>query len=386
MERLDYDFNSLEDAVGFVKQNPTIQNLESLKNELNRFWKDKFCKELLFTVNTDKLFFGINIIPFIDDDIVKNILTTNEITPINNYSLEIDSRLFDLRLSTRELLAVLLFEISGVVHSGSVDAIRLCLDTYCASTGVNLPSLTFESRRIIKFGLTQSIRKFNDIFDITDENYISPEFIVRCGYNIELENAVRKIVRTEGVIRIVENKFIALQWCIRMYAEMKYRRLNSIRAINNLIEFTGSELEKRELINLKKSLIDKDIVYEQLHYNESFIDKILDKMSEGYRSFKRDGMKSVEDDLYEYSMRIETLDDADEALQILRSINLRISMIDDYILEQGKHINEDERNRWMDLKSKYLSLRLKLTSTKTYKDKYYGLFVKTPVVSSRYEL
>lgn len=384
MERLDYDFSSLDDAVGFVKQNPSPSNLDNLKRELNKFFGDRICRELLYA-NNDKIFFGINVTPDIDTDVAKVILTTDEIITINSYYLEIDSKLCDLNLTTRELTAVLLYEISGVVRSGAVNAIRIAIDTYCADTCKTLPALNYDSRRILLFGIKQSIRKFNDIFDITNEEYIADEFMCRCGYNIEIENAVRRIVRNVGTIRVVENKFIALQWCIRMYQELQYRRLNSIRSINNLLEFTGSELEKRELTNLKSYLINKDMIYEQIHINESFLDKILDKMSSAYRSFKRDGMKSVEDDLYEYSMRIDTIDDADEALMILRQINLRIAMIDDYILEQGKHINDDERNRWMDLKSKYFVLRDKLTSKKTYKDKYYGLFVKTPVVSSRYE-
>jgi hypothetical protein len=144
-------------------------------------------------------------------------------------------------------------------------------------------------------------------------------------------------------------------------------------------------LDKRELHQLKNALSNKDIVYEGLMVNESFADKILDAASGAYKAFKYKGMRGLEDDLYEFNMRVENVDDEDESLQILRAINLRIAMIDDYILEMNKQLNDAEKDRWFGLKSKFIALRDKLANKKTYKDKYYGLFVKTPVVNSRYD-
>lgn len=390
LQKLDYDFTGFEEAVAAVKQNPNCANLDALRIELNNFWSDKECKDVLYSDNLDKMFFGTCVIPVVDDNMVKTILSTDDKIVPNAYYLEIDSKLIDIGVTTRELAAIILHQVGGVVNNGQgIDAIRQCMDTYYPDSGKDLPSLNYNSRVIIGFGVTQALRKWNDIFDVKDENYIADEFVVRCGYGPDLESAVKRILRNTGtIIRQVDNKFIVLQWAIRVYTELKYRRLNVIRSLGQLVRFTGSQLEIREILKLRNMLKDKDLVFEMyqgIHVNESFIDKLLDKMSEAYRTFKYKGMKGFEDDLYEYSMRIDNVDDQDEALMILRQMNLRISVIDDYIIEEGKKISDDERNRWLALKSKYIVLRDKLTTKTTYKDKYLGLFVKTPVVNSRYE-
>ena len=95
-------------------------------------------------------------------------------------------------------------------------------------------------------------------------------------------------------------------------------------------------------------------------------------------------MRSLEDDLYEYSLRVKNVDEQDEALMILRQLNLKISMIDDYIVTE--HLTESERERWENLMRKYQMVRDELSKKATYSEKYYGLFVQTPVIKSRYEV
>ena len=54
------------------------------------------------------------------------------------------------------------------------------------------------------------------------------------------------------------------------------------------------------------------------------------------------------------------------------------------------YLNEDldskERERWNHVRKRYMELRDTLSKKTTYDDKYYGLFVKTPVIKSRYEI
>ena len=98
---------------------------------------------------------------------------------------------------------------------------------------------------------------------------------------------------------------------------------------------------------------------------------------------KQKGIRGIEDDLYEYTLRVKSVDERDEALIILRDINSRLAILDDYLTD--KNLSDTERDRWLDVRKKYLMLREDLSKKTTYDDKYYGLFVKTPVVKSRYE-
>ena len=63
MKQIDYDFSSFAMAFDEMKNKmPTPNNLLVIKEELNRFFRDSKCKEVLYTTNTDKMFFGIKII------------------------------------------------------------------------------------------------------------------------------------------------------------------------------------------------------------------------------------------------------------------------------------------------------------------------------------
>ena len=59
---LGFDFTDLTDIILKMKEYPDDIDallLSQLKDEINSFFKDSKCKELVFTQNTDKMFFGI---------------------------------------------------------------------------------------------------------------------------------------------------------------------------------------------------------------------------------------------------------------------------------------------------------------------------------------
>ena len=84
-------------------------------------------------------------------------------------------------------------------------------------------------------------------------------------------------------------------------------------------------------------------------------------------------MKSLEDDLFEYSMRVKNIDDENSAILLMRQINNRIGMIDDYLTEE--ELSEQERKRWEKLYDKYDKLREEMITKPIYSRKMYGLFV-----------
>jgi len=88
--------------------------------------------------------------------------------------------------------------------------------------------------------------------------------------------------------------------------------------------------------------------------------------------------------IYELQLRIKNVDVEEEALAILRQINMRLAMIDDYVTTEK--LSGSELERWWNLKNKYLLLREELSKKTTYNSKYYGLFIQVPTVKSRFEL
>ena len=111
------------------------RSIRSLKEELNRFFKDCNCKSLIVTQNTDKFFFGAMVIPAIRGEAIPDILFNDNPIRIVDYNIELDSKLFDpiLNITNRELVAIILHEIGHVVNTSEpIEDIRHILDEYCA--------------------------------------------------------------------------------------------------------------------------------------------------------------------------------------------------------------------------------------------------------------
>ena len=386
IQRINYNFDDLSTYMAKVKQNPNSHNLNNLKDELNKFFKDSTCKEIIYTLNTDKMFFGMSVLPVIDSNMVAKSITSDEKIRIIGYYLEFDSKLFDL-LTTRELVAVLLHEVGHMVNdSRPMQIVSDGLNLQLARKNEIITRLSdVEFKELMVFAYSNSLQKLYSIFESRDEEVIADEFSVACGFGDELENAIKKIVRNTGTLnKGVNSKLAIIQWSLRVYRDLALRRLVAIKTLKKIYSMSPSELEKRTIRNVVRTL--EEPTKAKALAEGSFIDRMLDKTSSAYRSFKYRGMRSLEDDLYEYSLRIENVETEEDALIILRGVNLRMSMIDDYILEQGKNISDSEKERWFKLKNKYQILRDKLGAKKIYKDKYYSLFVNTPVVHSRYEV
>ena len=131
MPKNNYDLDNLEACIGKVRSNPTNSNVYAIKNELNRFIPEAKCIDIIYTKNTDKLFFGIKVLAILDQDQVSDVLLTNEIVKIKNYYVEIDSKIFDMGFTTKELTAMLLHEIGHIVIGGNnIAGLRKAIDAY----------------------------------------------------------------------------------------------------------------------------------------------------------------------------------------------------------------------------------------------------------------
>jgi hypothetical protein len=382
VDTIRYDFSTLEHIMFNLKYNPSSSELRKLKDELNKFFKDSTCKEVIYTDNIDKLFFGMTIIPAIDSSEAMKIITSDDRVRVKAYYLELDSKLFTIGLTSEELVAVLLHEVGHIVNNTEpVEDVRKAIDIYLDKNNTSIKlSDAAQYKDILAFAVKDSIRKFSSLFEMDDDEIIADEFVVRCGYAKYLESAYKRILRNSGKLnRDVNNKLIVLQWTLRLYTDVKFKRIRAIRLLQNAKKITASALVNRELNIMIRALnqIDDDILVQ-----ESL--DIFKQASKMYKDFKYRGMRSLEDDLYELQLRIKNVDVEEEALAILRQINMRLAMIDDYVTTEK--LSGSELERWWNLKNKYLLLREELSKKTIYNSKYYGLFVQVPTVKSRFEL
>ena len=367
---IDYDFTDIENALFEIKQSPNSANLNELNREINAFFKDSKCKQVLYTRNTDKMFFGMSVMPVIKADKVYDIIQEDEPVRITEYYLELDSKLFSptLGLTTREITAVLLHEIGHMVNDTSpVDKLRKELDMYLVKNNETIKtSDSIHYQEILAFGIKDALRKITSLFETDDDEIIADSFVVACGYGPELESAFEKVVKNSYRInKDVSNKFIVLAWVIRLYTDIKLRRIVAIKSLQKGESYTASKLEKREMENVIRRLrrIDDDTLIEAVGF-----DLVADKVNSTMSRIKYKGIRSFEDDLYDYNLQVKNVQHEDEALELLHKINTRLNIIDDYVTSEK--ISENERKRWYALINKYNKLREVLSNKSVYRNNY----------------
>jgi hypothetical protein len=223
--------------------------------------------------------------------------------------------------------------------------------------------------------MADALRKITSIFYDQDEIY-ADAYVTKCGYGEDLQSAMDKILRSGWRInKDVNNKFVLLTWVLRLYKNVKIRRIAALRDISKAKHLTPSSLEIKEMDKVADSLrkIDDSSLIEF-----ATIIKESNPVDAKMREFKVNGLKKYEQDYYEYNMIRRNVNDQDEALWLMREVNTRISIIENYL--ETEKMSDSESKRWNNLYEKYLKLRDDLSSKIVYKDRFVGLQVNYPAI------
>lgn len=378
---INYDFSEFVNIMFSLKQKQDQITLNKLKKELNKFFKDSTCKDILYTRNTDKVFFGMRVIPDVSPDMAVNILQTNDPVRINLYYLEIDSKLFDLQLSSEELTAILLHEVGHLVNDSTpVEDTRKTIDLELAKEKQTLSiSDSVNYRALLAFAIKDTIRRYTSIFEKNpDEEILADEFVFKCGFGEQLQSALKTVLHNTGKLtKGVNNKLIVLTWTLRLYKDVRFQRISAIKSLKKAKSLSGSQLEKREFDSMIRRLerIDDDTLM------ESAFDDLKARYIKKIDDMKYRGVKGLKQDLYELTMRAKNVDTSDEALMILRSINSNMSIIENYL--ENDQIEESRRQEFFDVLEKYQELRDILVNKTLYKEKQL-LNITYPEIRQKY--
>jgi hypothetical protein len=164
-----------------------------------------------------------------------------------------------------------------------------------------------------------------------------------------------------------------LQWCLLVYKSLDTEYKDAIEVLNNAKAVTGSELDKSEINKLIKSLkrasselITESSVYECIQKDTVSRDVVKEQyLAEKFSLFKnlkKNGLRSIEDDLFEYRVRIKNCTEQEDAIYILRCINTRLAILDDYIMNEN--ITDYERQHWQEVADQFRLLRIEIGSKK----------------------
>lgn len=338
-----YDFSIIEKLMFMISEDHSSSTLNKLKNEVNKLFTKSKCKDILYTNNTDKLFFGMRVYPLFDGDDTMEILGDSKTKIFEKYYIEFDSKLFDpiLGLTEKELTAILLHEIGHIVYDiGTIDVVRKNIDLYFADADEYVDLKASKGyKELIGYALKDAVMKVGSLFTkFRDEEIVADATVVACGYGPDLETALRKIRRSATYLnKDVDDRFITLAWVLRLRSEFSTKRIPAIHTLNRAKALTASQLEKRELdyaIKLMNRMEDP--------MNEGIIDDLKEKFSKKIIKFKTNGVRTIRDDIYELNLRLRCAEHEDDLIFIIRTVNTDITILQDYLSDDISDYEREE--------------------------------------------
>jgi len=357
---------------------PQANVVDDLKTILNEIFDENKCTDILFTLNTDKPFFAINVAPSMNGSDALTILTTDENIRLVNYQIEFDSKLFNIGLDSAELTALLLFEINSMMCNNEIfEKLRLLIDIKLLSIDdVIRIRESANYAQLMIFAVKDTLQKLGSVLlKDTAEELITP-IIQATDLQNEIVSAKEKILASDvGLSDTLRTPVpVVLDWTLMVYSDIKnYKRMIQT-TLTDAKAFTGSRLEKRELDACIDALNRIDTT---ISFNES-VGNYLDNKNLGalnelsiFKALKKSGLRGLENELYEYKMRVKNCTSAEDAYLIMRGINSRLGILEDYLYNE--ELSDHDRKHWEEVAETYRQLRV-ILAQKKFEDKQYGLF------------
>ena len=357
---------------------PNVNQLTDLQNALNAIFDENDCTEVLYTENTDKLYFGIRINPWITPVDAVKILATDEDMKFNKYQIEFDSKIFDI-LDADQLVAVTLYELSYAMDNPSIfEAIRALVDlSLVGSDDVISIRDSVNYSQLIIFALKDTIYKLSSIIFRTEEEDITSNPLIQA---LNLEETILAAKNTLDSVIVADSmrspRIVILQWMLSLYQNIPINGMNIHDTLVDAKTFTSSKLEKSEIDKTLASIdrIDEKIpLKEDIDLHHFFDMKHVSSLNEAslFKNMRKNGLRALENELYEFTMKAKNVKEQDEAYLLMRGINTRLGILEDYLARED--ISESERQHWEAVAMKYRALRSELAGKKI-QDKQYGLF------------
>lgn len=343
--------------------------LDEICRSLNILFDQAKCTKVIYTVNVDKLPFGIYIDPRISNYNLMGILfeDRDDQFTISEYAVEIDSKLFMEGLTPEDITKMLLHDVEIMLSADIVDKVKSLIDIYTASIDTISIKDSINANSIIIYAIKDTFNKLaSSLYGKYDFKFYTDEMIDKIS-KLDYEN-----------ISIYDNfpKVIILQWAFMVYKDIKTNYAMIKSTLDDAKALTGSKLIQ--------DTIDKTLVainrtgYELVDESVSltkFIEANNIPLSEVsiFKSLKTSGLRAIENDYYEYAILVKSASDENEAMYALRGINTRINILTDYIYNTPG-ISDAERRHWENVVQMYQDLRVKLTKKNILNKKSYGIW------------
>jgi hypothetical protein len=293
----------------------------------------------------------------------------------HHYLLEFDSKLFNGDFTARQIAALLIHDINKLNNANLLKEVMFMMDHISMSKGIHLKSDDLmNNKEFFLFALQDTTRKMTSAFEyISADLSFADDFTRSYGLNKDYEDAMFSVKACRNNLKDqICSVSIVMNWFIEKITNLSpWNHKDLINDLRDTMNFTGSKLVRR-LLNMSIDCISTDRCPMERGYYSALTESAKKKMSLASQ-IKYSGLKSLEDDVYEYRMRIKNVETENEAIYIVRQINNRMGIISDYL--ETEELSDMDRERFFKLYDKYDGLREELSKKAIYSRKMYGLFV-----------
>ena len=346
--------------------------MPSLSDIINKCIPFSKCSSVIFTLNTDKVLFGIRVNPFISNEsMIKIILDAGEVS-YDLYEMEIDSKLLD-NISSEEIAAYIIEEICSVLNPAATERVKdIIADLIAEKDGCVKFRESIYYTNIIEFAFKTTL---NNVASLLYKNKEAIGMLeIPNGLNLAEILIFTRENLSKSPYGIDEPETApnlgVLQWALMIYDDVKINMQFAKRVLNDALLSTGSAIEikliKETLKSLDKAL--SQILVEAKNLEDNYLGEIS-----LFKAIKSQGLKSIEADLYEFKLQAKNCVEQEEALYIIRQINTRIGIIEDYL--NTEQLSDAEKNKWLAIDAEYRELRAELAKKKLSMRKNVGYYV-----------
>lgn len=372
---LDNRVEKLVSAIDKLRDYSASQyDLNVVKDALNSiFLPDATCVSFTYTINTDKLPFGCVVMPTMSGIDINDYFIVGTDARLNEYMIEIDSKMFDYGLTNEEISQIMLFNIYHLVKDfAPLRNVRMAIDDFLTKSADQLIVRdSVQYKEILKLGLVDALVNVSSCLSLPSD-VLSDPFLESLGledFDKALDKLYREIPGCENEASRAP-KLNMLEWALRLYCDVEKERIPALHVLDRAKDLTASTLYITKFNNAINALnrIDTDMVVNeavQTFFNEA-------KRKGGLlASLKYNGLRDIENDLYEFQIRAKNAETESEVMYALKQINARLAILDNYIRENP---DDPEIDRWIAVKIQYMDIRDALAKKRLHK-RNYGIFV-----------
>ena len=265
-----YDFGPMIDHLSKIEDNDVhLQDSGFLKQALNQLFPGSKCVKVLYTNNTDKLFFGIKVVPFTHSSLLFNLPVNKDTADFQvfSYGVEFDSKLFDnlMCLTGEEITALLVYTVYYTLFDNQYNHIIFDIERYEYDSGATIPLRAKNALTgLLSFAMRATLTKNGSPFIKASADDIANTTILR-EFNLSeaAYRGLKKIASTIDFVRYTEDpRPMAMSWVLRLLDKYEQYRVHAYKTLLRAVDFTGSVLEREELTKAADMLMKIDTVNE----------------------------------------------------------------------------------------------------------------------------